>query len=125
MAAVKRQSVAKPPFTIGTLRKAIPAHCFERSALHSAAYLMVDVALVAALYVASTYIDPAPLPTWFKYTFLWPTYWFFQVGTCHVGALSRLLRRAARGADPSRPSPVLMLSPSPRSHRARSARASG
>ncbi|KAL6768564.1 FAD2 [Auxenochlorella protothecoides x Auxenochlorella symbiontica] len=83
MAAVKRQSVAKPPFTIGTLRKAIPAHCFERSALHSAAYLMVDVALVAALYVASTYIDPAPLPTWFKYTFLWPTYWFFQgaVGT--------------------------------------------
>lgn len=78
MAAVKRQSVAKPPFTIGTLRKAIPAHCFERSALKSSAYLAVDVALVALLYVASTYIDPAPVPTWVKYGLLWPLYWFFQ-----------------------------------------------
>lgn len=112
MAAVKRQNVAKPPFTIGTLRKAIPAHCFERSALHSAAYLLVDILLVAALYAASTYIDPAPLPTWFKYTFLWPTYWFFQVCACHGSALSRMVRRFPGCAALPRPSTVLTPKPS-------------
>lgn len=72
----------KPPFTIGTLRKAIPAHCFERSALRSSLYLAGDVVVMALLYLASTYIDPAPVPTWVKYTFMWPLYWFFQVREC-------------------------------------------
>lgn len=68
-----RAPTAKPPFTVGQLRKAIPAHCFERSLLRSSAYLAADLVLVAALYYASTFIDRAPaLLAW---GLLWPMYW--------------------------------------------------
>lgn len=64
-----------PPFTLGTLRRAIPAHCFERSMTRSFAYLAMDVAVCAALWWGSTFIDSAPKPLPFL---LWPLYWFFQ-----------------------------------------------
>lgn len=62
-----------------TLRKAIPAHCWERSAVKSFAYLAVDLVLMAALYYSSTFIDSAPVPGWAKWLLLWPSYWFWQV----------------------------------------------
>jgi hypothetical protein len=69
-----RQPTAKPPFTVGDLRRAIPAHCFERSVLRSSAYLVADLVAVAALYFASTFIDRAPaLLAW---GLLWPAYWW-------------------------------------------------
>lgn len=75
-----RQPTAKPPFTVGDLRRAIPAHCFERSVLRSSAYLVADLVAVAALYFASTFIDRAPaLLAW---GLLWPAYWFFQGAVC-------------------------------------------
>jgi omega-6 fatty acid desaturase (delta-12 desaturase) len=68
-----RARADKPPFTVGDLRRAIPAHCFERSLVKSSAYLIVDLVLVAALYFASTFIDLAPpLLAW---GLLWPAYW--------------------------------------------------
>lgn len=68
----------KPPFTIGTLRKAIPAHCFERSLLRSFAYLGVDLLLVGILFTVSQLIE-ARAPLWLA-AVAWPLYWFFQVG---------------------------------------------
>ena len=78
----KRVPVDKPDFTIGTLRKAIPAHCFDRSVLRSSAYLAVDLVVVALLYLSSTYIDQPAVPRWLAYGLLWPTYWFFQGAVC-------------------------------------------
>lgn len=47
-----------PDLTIKDLLSAIPAHCFERSALKSSAYVVVDFALVAVLAYAASFIDP-------------------------------------------------------------------
>jgi hypothetical protein len=114
-----RQPTEVPEFTIGTLRRAIPAHCFERrcvfepplpssllsppllspllpslalcvrspSLLRSFAYLVVDLLLVALLFVFSSRIDAlAPvvtrafpvLPVWLVKAAMWTAYWFFQ-----------------------------------------------
>ena len=56
----KRMPTANPPFTIGQLRKAIPAHCFERSLLTSSMYLGADLGMAASLYFLSTLIPSAP-----------------------------------------------------------------
>lgn len=81
--AVKRQPTETPAFTIGQLRKAIPSHCFKRSLWKSSAYLMADLVMITVLYIASTYIDDAPVSSSVKWGLLWPLYWFFQgaVGT--------------------------------------------
>jgi omega-6 fatty acid desaturase / acyl-lipid omega-6 desaturase (Delta-12 desaturase) len=79
---LRRQPISKPPFTIGSLRKAIPAHCFKRSLLRSSTYLIADLIMVAALYVASTFIDSAPGPSAVKWLVLWPLYWFLQGAVC-------------------------------------------
>ena len=73
-----RPPVEKPEFTIGTLRRAIPAHCFRRSALRSGAYLAADLVGLALLYAASTLIDSPALgvPRALAYGLLWPAYWF-------------------------------------------------
>ncbi|CAL8468635.1 g8175 [Coccomyxa elongata] len=75
----KRQPTLTPPFTIGTLRKAIPQHCFKRSLVTSSAYLTANLAAVAALYIYSTTIDG--LPVWAR-LILWPAYWFCQGAVC-------------------------------------------
>lgn len=72
-----RAPTEKPPFTVGTLRRAIPAHCFERSMARSFAYLGVDLVLVAALYAFSQIIE-SKAPVWLA-VLSWPLYWFFQV----------------------------------------------
>ncbi|PRW57598.1 fatty acid delta-12 [Chlorella sorokiniana] len=77
---VRQPAEQKPPFTVGQLRKAIPAHCWQRSAWRSGAYLALDVLLLAALVYASSFIDAAPVPTYVKWGLLWPLYWFFAGG---------------------------------------------
>ena len=78
----KRVPTAKPDFTIGTLRKAIPPHCFERSLWRSSAYLAVDLLIVALLYLGSSYVYQPAVPRWLAYGLLWPMYWFFQGAVC-------------------------------------------
>ncbi|ORY81298.1 delta-12-fatty acid desaturase [Leucosporidium creatinivorum] len=48
-----------PSFTIKEILGAIPAHCFERSALRSGAYVVGDFTMVAALMYAASFIEPA------------------------------------------------------------------
>ena len=74
----ERQPTDKPPFTIGQLRKAVPERCFKRSLWRSASYLITDLAMIAGLYVASTYIDGANVSSYIRWGILWPMYWFFQ-----------------------------------------------
>lgn len=93
-----RAPTDKPPFSVGTLRRAIPAHCFERSALRSLGYLIVDLLAVAALYWASTFIDRAPAVL--AWGLLWPLYW------CGARALAPCTEALPRsGAVASRPAP--------------------
>lgn len=67
----------KPSFSVATLRKAIPKHCWERSLLRSSTYLAADLAMLAALVYASFFIDSAPVPPAVRWLVLWPAYWFF------------------------------------------------
>lgn len=48
-----------PSFTVKDLLSAIPRHCFERSALRSTSYLVVDVILASSLFYAASLIDPS------------------------------------------------------------------
>nr|BAB78716.1 delta12 fatty acid desaturase [Chlorella vulgaris] len=72
-----RQPVnTKPAFSVSTLRKAIPAHCWQRSLPRSCAYLAADLLALAALVWASTFIDAAPVPAAVRWLALWPAYWY-------------------------------------------------
>jgi len=77
-----RPPTAKPEFTIGTLRKAIPAHCFERSLVRSMSYLLLDLVGVAVLFYLSTWIDRLVTNPWLAYGVAWPLYWFWQGAIC-------------------------------------------
>ncbi|GAA6003561.1 hypothetical protein JCM10207_000390 [Rhodosporidiobolus poonsookiae] len=82
-----------PQFTIKEILGAIPSHCFERSALRSATYVVADFAMIAALGYAASFIDPAfsfeggsVLSGWEGFAAkwaLWSVYWIVQgwVGT--------------------------------------------
>ncbi|CAI5513948.1 unnamed protein product [Closterium sp. Naga37s-1] len=54
---IARAPSAKPPFTLGDLRRAIPPHCFQRSTLRSSAYLLIDLAFAALFLYATTRFD--------------------------------------------------------------------
>ncbi|CAI5486507.1 unnamed protein product [Closterium sp. Naga37s-1] len=54
---IARAPSAKPPFTLGDLRRAIPPHCFQRSLLRSSAYLLIDLAFAALFLYATTRFD--------------------------------------------------------------------
>lgn len=61
--------------TYGFLRSKIPAHCFERSAIKSFAYLARDILYSSVLVYAALHIDLLPTTTqrvcaWTAYTFL-------------------------------------------------------
>ncbi|OZJ04353.1 Delta(12) fatty acid desaturase [Bifiguratus adelaidae] len=64
-----------PTFTIKEIRDAIPAHCFKRDTLRSFSYVVHDLAIVAALGYAATFIDQTPAQA---QSILWPMYWIAQ-----------------------------------------------
>ncbi|XP_017251581.1 delta(12)-fatty-acid desaturase FAD2-like [Daucus carota subsp. sativus] len=52
-----RSPYVKPPFTLSDVKKAVPPHCFERSAIRSLSYLVFDVIILFSLYhIAANYI---------------------------------------------------------------------
>ncbi|KAM7523327.1 hypothetical protein LguiA_013229 [Lonicera macranthoides] len=73
---LKRVPVAKPPFTLGDLKKAIPPHCFNRSLVRSFSYVVYDLTLSFLFYyIVTTYFHLLPRPL----TYLaWPIYWALQ-----------------------------------------------
>jgi len=98
--AVRQPTQTKPPFTVGQLRRAIPAHCFERSLVKSSAYLIVDLVVVALLYYVSTFIDRAPAVL--AWGLLWPAYWWVR---------GRAVGRARPSSSPPAPA-TLAFEPS-------------
>ncbi|CAA6661607.1 unnamed protein product [Spirodela intermedia] len=71
-----RVPTAKPPFTVGEIKKAIPPHCFNRSLVRSFSFVFQDLAIVSVLfYLAVAYLPllPAPLRL-----LAWPLYWAVQ-----------------------------------------------
>lgn len=73
---LRRVPHAKPPFTLGEIKKAIPPHCFQRSLARSFSYVAYDLALALAFAVvaASCFpLLPAPLAS-----LAWPVYWACQ-----------------------------------------------
>uniref|UniRef100_A0A0E0F1A2 Fatty acid desaturase domain-containing protein n=1 Tax=Oryza meridionalis TaxID=40149 RepID=A0A0E0F1A2_9ORYZ len=61
-----------PPFRIGDVRAAIPAHCWRKTPLRSLSYVARDLLIVAALLVAAaSSIDLA-------WAWAWPLYWAAQ-----------------------------------------------
>lgn len=77
-ANAKRSPADKPPFTLADIKRAIPAHCFRRSALRSTSYLLRDLSAVAALfYVALAAIPSLPAGGALRLA-AWPLYWAAQ-----------------------------------------------
>lgn len=72
---VAKPPLANPSFSVKDIRAAIPAHCFERSAFWSTIHLLTDLAKVAALGAAATYIQTAPA---YAQPALWVAYWLAQ-----------------------------------------------
>lgn len=66
-----------PPFTLKTIRDAIPEHCFKRNLWTSLSHLFSDLAIIAILAYLATWISNPALPTWSHYI-LWPAYWYAQ-----------------------------------------------
>ncbi|GJT31277.1 plastid delta12-fatty acid acetylenase [Tanacetum coccineum] len=66
----------EPPFSLSDLKKAIPAHCFERSVIRSSYYVVHDLIVTYVFYfLANTYIPSLPSPLAYL---AWPVYWFCQ-----------------------------------------------
>ena len=87
---VNRVPAVKPPFTVGDIRRAIPAHCFQRPLTKSFAYLAWDLVILGLLFWMSTFIDVVAPDSRFGSTFgplvrhlLWSAYWLASgcVGT--------------------------------------------
>nr|AGC65504.1 FAD2-7 protein [Carthamus tinctorius] len=73
---MKHVPVAKPPFGISDLKKAIPPHCFKRSLIWSFGSFFRDLIVIYSFYyLASTFIPL--LPPALSYV-AWPLYWFAQ-----------------------------------------------
>jgi omega-6 fatty acid desaturase (delta-12 desaturase) len=106
----RQPAETKPAFSVGTLRKAIPEHCWKRSLWRSSAYLGADLAMLAALVYASSFIDAAPLPAAARWLLLWPLYWFFAGAVAtgvwvSGGSCGQLSQRAWLPASSSSPPP--------------------
>jgi len=73
-----------PDLTVKDLLSAIPAHCYERSALKSGAYVVWDFALLGGIYKTASFLDtfitPAAIPDPYLRGFasfaLWALYTF-------------------------------------------------
>lgn len=81
---IQNLPLAKPKFTLKTIRDAIPAHCFKRSLSRSMMHLFEDLAKISLLGWLATHISSLPtlfptmpLPPWVVYV-AWPVYWYLQ-----------------------------------------------
>ncbi|KAF8041034.1 hypothetical protein BT93_B3071 [Corymbia citriodora subsp. variegata] len=73
---LRRVPHAKPPFTLGDIKRVIPPHCFKRSLARSFSYVASDLALVFAFYrVAASCFHLLPSPLAY---IAWPVYWACQ-----------------------------------------------
>ncbi|KVH90867.1 Fatty acid desaturase, type 1 [Cynara cardunculus var. scolymus] len=73
---LSRVPFAKPTFTVGDIKRAIPPHCFRRSLVRSSSYVAYDIAIIFLFYyLATNYFHRLPSP--FSYL-IWPTYWMVQ-----------------------------------------------
>lgn len=73
-----------PDFTIKQIRDAIPAHCFERSAVRGLSYVARDIgSLALTFYLFHTFLTPENVPSTPVRAILWAVYTFIQglVGT--------------------------------------------
>lgn len=82
---VNRVPATKPSFTVGDIRRAIPAHCFSRPLTKSFGYLFWDLFLVGVIFYASTFIEELATEERFGATMapifrhvLWSMYWIAQ-----------------------------------------------
>ncbi|KAH9326689.1 hypothetical protein KI387_006867 [Taxus chinensis] len=71
---MERVPSAKPPFTVGQLKKAIPPHCFNRSMIKSFSYLAFDLLISALLLYLTTFFTMGGLLGWT----MWLGYWITQ-----------------------------------------------
>jgi len=85
---VNRVPAAKPSFTLGDIRRAIPAHCFTRPLSKSFSYLFVDLFVAGVLYYATSFIPAvsdelvgASLGPLLR-GLLWVAYWVSQGAVC-------------------------------------------
>jgi omega-3 fatty acid desaturase (delta-15 desaturase) len=68
-----------PPFRIGDVRAAVPAHCWRKSPLRSLSYVARDVAAVAGLAAAASWASSAAAAGgWWGWAAVWPLYWAAQ-----------------------------------------------
>jgi len=67
---------ARPSFTIGDIRKALPERLFVRDTWRSLGHVAVDLAIVAA-FGAVAWLGIARLP-WWGQLLAWPVYWYAQ-----------------------------------------------
>ncbi|ODM16802.1 hypothetical protein SI65_07767 [Aspergillus cristatus] len=68
-----------PDYTIKQIRDAIPAHCFERSAVRSLSYVAQDmVALASIFYVFQNFVTPENVPSYPLRFALWGLYTILQ-----------------------------------------------
>jgi omega-6 fatty acid desaturase (delta-12 desaturase) len=74
---IYRVPTEKPSFTLGDLRRAVPAHCFERSLITSFSYVLWDLLLVITLIYLSLHISTLPIH-WTLQWGLWVAYWLAQ-----------------------------------------------
>lgn len=73
---LQRVPHAKPPFSLGEIKKAIPPHCFKRSIPRSFSYVVYDLAIASLFYyVATNYFHQLPHPLSYL---AWPLYWICQ-----------------------------------------------
>jgi omega-6 fatty acid desaturase (delta-12 desaturase) len=68
-----------PDYTAEQIRKAIPKHCFERSALRGLGYVARDIlSLATVFYLANRFITPEYVPSTIARASLWAAYTFVQ-----------------------------------------------
>ena len=68
-----------PDFTIKQIRDAIPAHCFERSAIRGLGYVVRDiVCLASTFYIFHRFVAPEYIPSLFLRCVLWAMYTVIQ-----------------------------------------------
>lgn len=80
--SIVRMPCAKPAFTLGQIKKAIPPHCFRRSAVRSFAHVAADLAACFALsYLSTVYFHLLPRPiSYGAWGGVWVAQGFFMVG---------------------------------------------